>query len=112
MSTPQTYAKKVITAIRNPAAVGMSGTLVEAALLLEKFHDTGGWEGVSESVDAALMTRELASELRTVLVDFVDRRSEDSDVDAAIFALTRCGDSELRPFFLRQMKRYCEAGLY
>ena len=112
MSTPQTYAKELISTIRHPTAAGMSDMLVEAALLLEKFHETGGWQGVSESVDAAVMTAELASELRSVLLDFVEQHAEHPDVGVAIFGLTRCGDSGLRPFFLRQMRRYCEAGLY
>lgn len=58
------------------------------------------------------MTAELASELQSVLVDFVERRPDHPDVGAAIFALACRGDSALRPFFLRQMKRFCEAGFY
>jgi hypothetical protein len=112
MSANQTYVKEVIASIRNPLLVGMSKILMEAALLLEKFHDTGGWEGLSSCVDDTIVTAELAAELRSVLLDFVERCSDHPDVGIAIFALTRCGDSRLRPFFLRQMRRYCEAGLY
>lgn len=112
MSAPQTYARELVSAIRNPTTAGLSDALSEAALLFEKFYDTGGWEGLSARVDDALMTAESASELRSALLDFVEQHSEHPDVGVAIFALTRCGDSTLRPFFLRQMKRYCEAGLY
>lgn len=112
MSTSQTYAEEVIAAVRNPAPADMSDQLVDALLLFEKFHEMGGWKGISPSVDAALMTPTLASELRGVLIDFVEGRSEHPDVGVAIFALTRCADDGLRPFFLRQLKRYYEAGLY
>lgn len=109
MNAPDQTVQDVIAAIQSPSGQ-MSEALMMAALLLEKFCDTGDWRRFSHRVDAAEVNSESGARLRAALLSFVERHPDHEDVGAAIFALTRCVDDSLRPCFLRLMKRYHDAG--
>ena len=103
--------EKIISSLKSGCAEEVNDALTHAAYLFEKANNTS-WkdESWTDEVKKAKIEASEIEKLKAKLIEFVESNQAKEFEDPAVWALGKCFDANLKPFFIKVVKQSLNEG--